>query len=718
MLHRTLLRFALSLAAMIAALAIVELVLTQSPPAQAALSGSSYTYPGMAPCDTTLQACIDGLSSGDVIHILPGVYTASLVLDKAVSLIGTDPATTTVLQAPGGQRVLSITGATIDNSVVISGLQIVGGDIPASIVYPANCGGAILISDGAWPMLAGLVISGNQANTGAGICVNQTGQATGPVVIAHSQIIGNSAADSGGGLYVSMGNVMITEGTSIADNTAANFGGGVYVNKGNFTLQNGHINRNHAAAADGGGLYLNNPTAIYTQITGTLANNTAAGSGGGLYAVNNSVQLYGGLVFSNTATGNGGGIYLAKGSLTLNGSVGVVDNRALDGGGLYVNTGAAQLFGGRLVGNVASGNGGGLYSGNTVTISATRFMANSAGNIGGGVYFTGNGGVSVANSLFAGNDAGQAAAGISLNSSGTATLRHVTLADPGSNASEAIVVTAGIVDIKDTIITSHSIGISRTAGTLTADYNLYFGNVIDLSGTIQPGSHDVVGLDPLFVDPAPGIDNYQLKLFSPAVDAGVDAGVYTDLGGWPRPIGHGFDIGAFELQADTVNIGPNVGGTLNYTSTTGATTEVTLPPGLVLTSTAIVFNNLVDTETITVPTPPSNLSLSGNVFDIDAFRDNVQLAGITFTLPVTIVIHYSDADTAGLLNSTLKLYRYEHPPYGDGWCAIGECRPDEEQWLDVNNHTLTATVFGFSKFGRAGRMIAQKVFLPLISQDN
>ncbi|CAG0931295.1 putative outer membrane protein pmp20 [Thermoflexales bacterium] len=706
MILRTLIRLSLALAVVITTLVAIGLVLAQSPLAPT----DAYTYPGSAPCETTLQACIDGLQDGDVIHILPGEYTASLTLNKAVSLIGSHPLTPTVLRAPIGQRVLSITGATINNSVVISGLQITGGDVSAG-------GGGILISDGAWPTLNNVTISGNRANNGGGIYINQTGQAAGPVMIVHSQIVNNHAVDSGGGLYLSLGQVLLAGRGSIADNTAVNLGGGVYIDRGTFTLQNGQIDGNRAVTANGGGLYLNNPTAIYTQITGTLAHNMAAGSGGGLYAVNNTVQLYGGVVFSNTASGNGGGLYLDKGSLTLNGPVGVVDNHAQDGGGLYLNTGTAQLAGGQLVGNGASGNGGGLYAGNTITISATRFLANSAGNTGGGLYAAGSGEASLANSLFARNNAGQAAAGLSLNSSGTATLRHLTVVDPGSNAFEAIVVTGGTADIKNTSMTSHTIGLSRTAGTLTADYNLYFGNVVTQSGAILPGSHDVVGFDPLFVDPAAGSDNYRLQLFSPAVDAGVDAGIYTDLGGQPRPIGHGFDIGAFELQADVVNIGPTVGGTLNYTSTTGTTTTVILPPGLVSTPTLIVFNN-VSTETTTIPPLPPGLALSGDVFELNAFVNNTQVQDITFTLPVTIIFRDAEAGGTALLNSTLKLYRYEHPPYGDDWCAVGECRSGEAQWLDIHNRTLTANVLGFSRFGHFGANSQHAVFLPLISQGH
>ncbi|HTP10078.1 MAG TPA: hypothetical protein VMP08_17615, partial [Anaerolineae bacterium] len=203
MLARTLTRLALSLAAMIAALAAIGLALAQSP----LTPTGTYTYPGAAPCDTTLQACLDGLSAGDVLNILPGEYTATLTLSKAVSLIGAEPALPTVLIAPNSQRVLSISGPTVNNSVVISGLHIVGGDLTGGNKCPANCGGGIYIYDGAWPTLANLVITGGHAYQGGGLYIDQTGQAQGAITIAHSQIISNSAVDSGGGLYLSAGTV-------------------------------------------------------------------------------------------------------------------------------------------------------------------------------------------------------------------------------------------------------------------------------------------------------------------------------------------------------------------------------------------------------------------------------------------------------------------------------------------------------------------------------
>ena len=51
--------------------------------------------------------------------------------------------------------------------------------------------------------------------------------------------------------------------------------------------------------------------------------------------------------------------------------------------------------------------------------------------------------------------------------------------------------------------------------------------------------------DPAFVDPAN--DDYHLGSGSAAIDAGVDAGVASDIDGDPRPAGIGYDIGADEF---------------------------------------------------------------------------------------------------------------------------------------------------------------------------
>lgn len=73
-------------------------------------------------------------------------------------------------------------------------------------------------------------------------------------------------------------------------------------------------------------------------------------------------------------------------------------------------------------------------------------------------------------------------------------------------------------------------------------HNLWFG-------TGPPPAWDVaaIGADPRFLDPAH--DNFRLQPGSPAVDAGLDAGIRADFDGAPRPQGPRPDLGAYEAPA-------------------------------------------------------------------------------------------------------------------------------------------------------------------------
>ena len=85
-----------------------------------------------------------------------------------------------------------------------------------------------------------------------------------------------------------------------------------------------------------------------------------------------------------------------------------------------------------------------------------------------------------------------------------------------------------------------------TAGNrATLEATLWYSNGQDTggTGTILTGTVNIYG-DPVFVDPGAG--DYHIGLGSAAINAGVDAGVNTDIDGDPRPIGAGFDIGADE----------------------------------------------------------------------------------------------------------------------------------------------------------------------------
>jgi hypothetical protein len=172
-------------------------------------------------------------------------------------------------------------------------------------------------------------------------------------------------------------------------------------------------------------------------------------------------------------------------------------------------------------------------------LTNTRFISNTAGS-GGGVQGVV---VDAVNTLFADN---QAIGGAAIDTY-YATLRHVTIAGATLRDLPAIQATSGLVAITDTIVSSYTVGISQTGGLLSADYNLFFtATPTQTSGvTVTWGTHNL-NVDPRFVNPATG--DYHLALGSPAIDSGTNAGVTSDLGGQPRPMGHGYDLGAYEAR--------------------------------------------------------------------------------------------------------------------------------------------------------------------------
>ena len=121
----------------------------------------------------------------------------------------------------------------------------------------------------------------------------------------------------------------------------------------------------------------------------------------------------------------------------------------------------------------------------------------------------------------------------------------------------AIGIGTRAVNSTNTSITSYTIGISNAVGTVREGYKLFFSNAITTAGLITRGAHSFVS-DPGFVDPR--ADDYHLASASPAIDRGVDARVYADLDGNPRPQGAGYDI----LDSATTLYHSSIGATVDF----------------------------------------------------------------------------------------------------------------------------------------------------------
>ncbi len=351
------------------------------------------------------------------------------------------------------------------------------------------------------------------SNSHGGVSVNE-----GRVIVVDSHFERNVDTYDGGGMSLWQSSLTVT-GSTFISNTGGTLGGGGIEILGPATLINTRFEGN-SSADQGGGIYVMGPA----YLTNTqFINNTAAVSGGGAF-VGNAAYITDSCFEHNTVAGARG-----WGGGALSGG----------GGGFFISH---TLF----LSNTAPDLGGGIMVIGPLVVNDSQFIGNQclkADCTGGGADLQGGGRGEFFNTIFAYNQGNGTA--LFLEEQTQTSLRHVTIADNTLNPRPAIAVLSGTLNLTDTIIASHTIAISNTGSTVYEDYNLFFGNLTNTVGVITSGGHSLIG-DPKFVDPLH--DDYHLRFDSAAIDHGIDAGVYTDLDGNPRPSGAGFDIGAYEYQ--------------------------------------------------------------------------------------------------------------------------------------------------------------------------
>ena len=305
----------------------------------------------------------------------------------------------------------------------------------------------------------------------------------------------------GGGLYVENAGGIIS-GNVIYSNTASYYGGGVYLSWSSARLVHNTIENNTASTGvgSGGGLYLScgAPT-----LEDNIIQNNAALSGGGVHLFNSNATLTGNTIANNTA-GQGGGVEFVCSSPTLTGNL-IKGNTASAGSGLYLFDSEPTLINNAIIDNKAT-----WRSGICVTQgSAPRLIHNTIARNGRGA-----GGYGDGSGIYVTDD----------------------LDYPGAGIASTIAMT-------NTIIFSHTVGITVTAGNIaTLNATLWHANGVDYGDHVIH-SNDHSG-DPYFA-----ADGYHLLGKPGAIDQGVDAGVTTDIDGDARPIDAAYDIGADETAA-------------------------------------------------------------------------------------------------------------------------------------------------------------------------
>lgn len=191
----------------------------------------------------------------------------------------------------GGSFSLSGTGKVCNNTFTVTegaGIRVEkgsfsmsGGEISGND-SGTNKGGALRLKDGTVNITGGKIIN-NKAKDGAGIIV-----AGATVNITNTEISGNQAVTSAGGVYVVSGSLNLGEGTVISGN-CANYGAGVHISGGNVAVRGASITGNTAGKRGAG---------IDYASSGTL---TVGGksviSGNKLGSIDNNLMLVNGRSF-------------------------------------------------------------------------------------------------------------------------------------------------------------------------------------------------------------------------------------------------------------------------------------------------------------------------------------------------------------------------------------------------------------------------------------
>ena len=325
-------------------------------------------------------------------------------------------------------------------------------------------------------------------------------------------------------------------------------GGGIYINKAGAVISNCVIiNSTAGTSGTGGGLFLLASNARVEN--SSVVSNTAAW-GGGARVVRAAPLIQGSRFLSNTAS-FGGGLYLTWSKSTVAGNV-FRNNWAGNGGALYLSGDRSTVLGNLIEDNQGSyGAGIGIASGLQAVISGNLLLSNTATYEGGGIRITYND-ADVRNNVLAHNGAAKGAGIYILGASPR--LRHNTLAqNSGGNGEGILVATNARVAMTNTILVSHTVGISVTTGSTATLEATLWGSGARANGTDWGGDGAIltgtvnVWDDPGFVNPSG--NDYHLAEGSAAIDAGVDAGVATDIDGQSRDASP--DIGADEFAVRT-----------------------------------------------------------------------------------------------------------------------------------------------------------------------
>lgn len=401
-----------------------------------------------------LKNAVESAADGDVI-IVNGMIQATSATDnfgeiavtKSITIRGKNGSGSDILDANKavGGKVAHRIFKVMNCDLTLEDLTLKGGMATDTSEYDKKLGGGIYGKNIQNLTIKNCIIKDCEATTsGGGIYI--TTEADKPpteVTIADTQILQNTAVQSGGGLeFISDQGTYITgtldnvtiQGNRLTSLTATpppHYGGaGVYFSGGytkysTLTVKGGIIGGNDAKDLYGGGIYIHTGASGYVNGTLTLKDGVRisgnkAKHGGGIAVRSAKLIIESGCTIGgeqdyngvdpdkakgNTAKTSGGGIYIGeKGECTTEANVAIRYNTVTNGiavmdggGGLYIKEDGTVTITGTKdkpviiednKANISTNNGigGGIANNGTITLTHARISSCESSGIGGGIF--------------------------------------------------------------------------------------------------------------------------------------------------------------------------------------------------------------------------------------------------------------------------------------------------------------------------------------------
>ncbi len=412
--------------------------------------------------------------------------------------------------------------------------------------------------------------TGNEANgSGGGLYLvedfSEPGRQFGSVTLTDNNFTSNRAQISGGGAFISVENGdqgTVQEPTKFVDISGSTFSfnesdgnaAGLRLNLGDTvtsTISGSTIEFNTSQSGSGGGVYITaQDTQLYVYDTEVKYNTTSAGAGGGMQvsAPGTTFGMELAAFIGNDAQGGCGGGFRLSGDveeLGIGTSAFRNNTASACGGGLSLavpglQNSIAEFKYNEVSNNTAGTSGGGintnLGSGTQLFLKNSTISGNEAlGGSGGGARLGGNMTVEVKYSTIANNTSDGEGGGI-FNSAPTCRVSDTIMAGNTGNATLYQDLRGStLCEVSDSLI----------AGAKYSQFDNEGGNILDVNPDLQP-----------LADNGGPTRTHALLQSSPAVDAGTSGTFTPDTDqrgeGFPRVVGGGLDMGAYELLLDGI----------------------------------------------------------------------------------------------------------------------------------------------------------------------